>query len=69
LEVHDLAISKYVARHEKDLQFMRELGRHGLTDEKAPLRRLAETTVNSAVRGIVTGRIRGDSRAPKTSST
>jgi hypothetical protein len=69
LEVHDLAISKYVAGREKDVQFTRELARHGLTDEKALLKRLAETTLNSAVREIVTGRIRGDSRARKTSST
>ena len=69
LDVHDLAISKYVAGREKDLQFTRELARHGLTDEKALLKRLAETTLNSAVREIVTGRIRGESRARKTSST
>jgi hypothetical protein len=58
-----------VAGREKDLQFTRELARHGLTDEKALLKRLAETTLNSAVREIVTGRIRGESRARKTSST
>jgi hypothetical protein len=68
LEVHDLAISKYVAGREKDLQFTRELARHGLTDEKALLKRLVGTTVNPAVREIVAGRIRGDSRARKSSS-
>jgi hypothetical protein len=67
LEVHDLAISKYVAGREKDIEFTRVLARHGLTDERVILERLAETTVNSAVREIVAGRVRGDSRARKTS--
>ena len=31
LEVHDLAISKYVAGREKDIDFCRALARHGLT--------------------------------------
>jgi hypothetical protein len=57
-----------VAGREKDLQFTRELARHGLTDEKALLKRLVGTTVNPAVREIVAGRIRGDSRARKSSS-
>jgi hypothetical protein len=67
-EVHDLAVSKYVVGRERDLQFTRELARHGLTDEKALLKRLTKTTVNSAVRKIVSGRIRSDSRGRKTSS-
>jgi len=57
-----------VAGREKDLQFTRELARHGLANEKALLKRLAGTTVNSAMREIVTGRIRGDSRVRKSSS-
>jgi hypothetical protein len=68
-KVHDLAISKYVSGREKDLRFTRELARHGLTDEKALLKRLAVTTVNTALREIVTGRIRGDLRARKASSS
>ena len=67
LEVHDLAISKYVAGREKDLEFTRELARHGLTDDNVLRQRLAETTLNSAVRQTVTGRIRADSRARKAS--
>jgi hypothetical protein len=68
LEIHDLSISKYVAGREKDLQFTRELARHGLTDEKVLLKRLAGTAINSSVREIVTGRIRGDSCVRKRSS-
>jgi hypothetical protein len=67
LEVHDLAISKHVAGREKDREFTRELARHGLTEEKVLLERLAETTVHSAVRKIVAERIKADSRARKTS--
>jgi hypothetical protein len=66
LDVHDLAISKYVAGREKDVEFTRELARYGLTDEKVLLERLAATTISSALREIVTGRIRTDSRARKT---
>jgi len=55
-----------VAGREKDVEFTRELARYGLTDEKVLLERLAATTISSALREIVTGRIRTDSRARKT---
>jgi hypothetical protein len=56
LEPHDLAISKYVARREKDLVFTRELARRGYT-KKATLLRLAEET---AVDETTRKRIRSD---------
>jgi hypothetical protein len=43
LDPHDLAISKYVARREKDLLFTRELARRGYT-RKARLLELLEVT-------------------------
>jgi hypothetical protein len=43
LEPHDLAISKYFARREKDLVFTRELARRGYT-KKARLLSLVEDT-------------------------
>lgn len=43
LEVHDLAISKYVAGRDKDFEFTAELARHGMTDVATLLRRLADT--------------------------
>lgn len=72
LEVHDLAISKYVAGREKDLEFTRELAKHRMTDKATLLARLRETKVPDALRAVVMGRVerhflgRG---APKTRSS
>jgi hypothetical protein len=60
LEVHDLAISKYVAGREKDLEFTRELARHHLVDQNVLVERLAETSVNPATRQLVMRRIKAD---------
>jgi len=60
LEVHDLAISKYVAGREKDLEFTRELARHGMTGKKILLARLASTKLAAAIRRAVRGRIERD---------
>ena len=60
LEVHDLAISKYVAGREKDLEFTRELARHGMTGKAILLARLASTKLDAAIRRAVRGRIERD---------
>jgi hypothetical protein len=60
LEVHDLAISKYVAGREKDLVFTRELARHAMTREKTLLARLAVTRLDVALAKAVRGRIARD---------
>lgn len=60
LEVHDLAISKYVAGREKDFVFTKELARHHLTQLKTLLARLDSTAVPSDLRQLVTARIRRD---------
>jgi hypothetical protein len=60
LEVHDLAISKYVAGREKDLEFTRELARYAMTDQCILLKRLAATKLDAAVAKIVRGRIDRD---------
>ena len=60
LEVHDLAISKYVAGRPKDLAFTRALARHGLTDEGTLLERAAKTKIEPALLKLVRGRIRRD---------
>jgi hypothetical protein len=64
LEVHDLAISKYVAGREKDREFTRELARDGMTDRKILLKRLAVTKLDSAVLKLVTNRIKRDFPQP-----
>jgi len=60
LEVHDLAISKYVAGREKDREFTRELARHGMTGRKMLLERLAATRLDPAVSKLITSRIERD---------
>ena len=65
LEVHDLAISKYVAAREKDREFTRELARHGMTDRQTLLKQLAATKLDPAFARIVKGRIVRDFPARK----
>jgi hypothetical protein len=65
LEVHDLAISKHVASREKDLEFTRELARHGMTDSKILLARLKETDVAAELRKVIEARIRRDAEGTK----
>jgi hypothetical protein len=60
LEVHDLALSKYVAGREKDREFTRELARHRMTDKKVLLKRLAATGLDTALSRTVRGRIERD---------
>lgn len=60
LEVHDLAISKYVAGREKDLEFTGELARHGMTAVPTLMKRLENTEVPPQVRKLVSARIRRD---------
>ena len=60
LEVHDLAISKYVAGRPKDLAFTRQLSRYRLTRKSVLLDRAAATALPAAVRALVEGRITRD---------
>lgn len=65
LEVHDLAISKYAAGRQKDLEFTRELARHRMTDKRTLLKRLAATKVHPALAKMVRGRIERDFASPR----
>lgn len=60
LEVHDLAISKYIAGRPKDLQFTRLLARHAMTDRKTLQQRLAATKVPPGLETLVRNRIDAD---------
>src|SRR5207245_35294 len=62
LELHDLAISKYVAGRETDLAFTAALARRDMVDKKALRGRLALTAVPAPLRKLVSGRIEGDFR-------
>lgn len=60
LEVNDLAISKYVAGREKDLEFTRELARRAMTDSRELSARVDQTELPAEVRERVRARIRRD---------
>ncbi len=60
LEVHDLAISKYVAGREKDREFTRELARHSMTRRATLLKRFEKTKIDLPLRKLVRGRIDRD---------
>ena len=62
LEVHDLAVSKYVAGREKDLAFTRVLVREQLVDKERLLERLAATRATPELRKLIQGRIERDFR-------
>ena len=63
LEVHDLAISKYIAGRTKDREFTRELGRYRMTNKATLLQRLRGTKLETAMRKIVQERIESDFRS------
>ncbi len=50
LEVHDLAISKYVAAREKDMEYLKAAVESGLLNESALRSRLSATPVDQATR-------------------
>jgi hypothetical protein len=60
LEVHDLAIAKYVAGREKDLVFTRALAAHGMTKRGLLAERLAATPIDDGLRSITETRIAAD---------
>jgi hypothetical protein len=60
LEVHDLAISKYVAGRPKDLEYTRALVSHGLIEHTALLERLRKTKMAKQLRTAARGRIEAD---------
>jgi len=66
LEVHDLAISKYVAGREKDLDYTRELAKHQMTDKETLVHLLGETELSDTLHALVFARIQRDfARVPK----
>ena len=60
LEVHDLAISKYVAGREKDLDYTKVLAESGMVEEECLLERLNATEVAPGIKSLIRGRINRD---------
>lgn len=63
LEPHDLAIAKYVARRQKDLELTRALARRGYTRRDRLLELLQTTPVPDDVKARVEADITADFRA------
>jgi hypothetical protein len=57
LEVHDLAISKYVAGRYKDLEFIQELIRHEMVQKEIMLSRLDETELQETERSNIHSKV------------
>jgi len=64
LDPHDLAISKYVARRDKDIVFTRELARRGHVNESTLLLRLTTTPIDDAAKTRIRRYIADDFRPP-----
>ncbi len=60
LDPHDLAISKYVARREKDIDFTRELARRALVEKGKLLALVAVTPMPDEVKARVRAHIEAD---------
>ena len=68
LEVHDLAIAKYAAGRQKDLQFTAALARHAMVSREELKRRLTVTPVDPLLGRLIAQRIDADfpqSRNPR----
>ena len=60
IDVHDLALSKYAAGREKDIEFNRELVRHGIVNRRK-LRRLVPTMpIDDEHKRLILERIKRD---------
>ena len=57
LEIHDLAIAKYAAGREKDLDYVQVLARRDLTKQSTLLQRLAVTPLDEVRRDLALTRI------------
>ncbi len=65
LEAHDLVISKYAAGREKDLDFVREVIRHRMVDERTLQERLGLTPLPEEQLTAIAASIRADfARSP-----
>jgi hypothetical protein len=60
LEIHDLAIAKYAAGREKDLDFTRALVRHGMVVRDVLEQRLGATSLEPAARSRISSLIQRD---------
>jgi hypothetical protein len=60
VDVYDLALSKYAAGREKDLEFNRELARHGVVSKRKLIRLVASMPVDDERKRLILARIKAD---------
>jgi hypothetical protein len=60
IDVHDLALSKYVAGREGDLVFNRELTRHGIVSKRKLIRLLPSMPIDDERKRLILDRIKED---------
>lgn len=60
IDLHDLAVAKYVAGREKDRAYLRTTLRHGLLDPEVVRQRLAGTELDDARRVLIEAFLRAD---------
>jgi hypothetical protein len=60
VDVHDLALSKYAAGREKDIEFNRELARHGIVGKRKLMRLVPSMPLEDARKRLILARIKVD---------
>jgi hypothetical protein len=60
LDVHDIALSKYAAGREKDIEFNRELARHGIISRRKLIRLVPLMPLDDGHKRRVLARIKAD---------
>lgn len=64
IDVHDLALSKYAAGRAQDIEFNRELARHGIVSRRKLTRLVPSMPIDDERRRLVLDRIKRDFAAP-----
>ena len=60
VDVHDLALSKYAAGREKDIEFNRELARHGVISKRKLIRPVPSMPLDDDRKHLILARIKAD---------
>lgn len=60
IDVHDLALSKYVAGRERDIEFNRELARHGIISKRKLTRLVSVMPIDDERKRVILDRIKRD---------
>jgi len=68
LDPHDLALAKYFARREKDIEFTRQMVAHGILEEPRLMKLLATMTVSPEERTRIGAHIAKDFARAKASA-